>query len=106
MSTLIYAMGPEAENIFNSFTFERDKHKKDLDAVLNKFNDYFIPKKNIIHERACFYQCIQRPGEKAEMFIHALYELAESCDFGAQKQRTSEISLWLASEIKSSQGFS
>ncbi len=24
VSTLIYAMGPEAENISNSFTFERD----------------------------------------------------------------------------------
>lgn len=28
VSTLTYAMGPEAENIFSSFTFERDEQKK------------------------------------------------------------------------------
>ncbi len=56
MSTLIYAMGPEAENIFDLFAFERDEHKKDFGTVLEKFKDYFIPNKNIIHERACFYQ--------------------------------------------------
>lgn len=30
VSTLVYAMGPETENIFNSFMFERNEHKKTL----------------------------------------------------------------------------
>lgn len=84
VSCLIYAMGPEAENIFKSFALSEDDQKK-FDVVLNKYDGYFYPKRNLIHERACFYQRGQRPGEKVEMFIRALYDLAEHCDFGTTK---------------------
>ena len=85
VSTLIYAMGYEAENIFKSFTFVDDESDDDYDTVLAKFEAYFVPKKNTIHERACFYQRVQKPGEMAESFIRALYELSENCDFGGAK---------------------
>uniref|UniRef100_A0AAV2KQF7 ribonuclease H n=1 Tax=Knipowitschia caucasica TaxID=637954 RepID=A0AAV2KQF7_KNICA len=86
VSSLIYAMGPEAENIFKAFTFAEDADKEKFDVVLGKYDEYFYPKRNVIHERACFHQRVQRPGEKAEMFIRALYELSEHCDFGAQRE--------------------
>ncbi|CAL1578766.1 unnamed protein product [Knipowitschia caucasica] len=86
VSSLIYAMGPEAENIFKAFTFAEDADKKKFDVVLGKYDEYFYPKRNVIHERACFHQRVQRPGEKAEMFIRALYELSEHCAFGAQRE--------------------
>lgn len=54
VSTIIYAMGYEAENIFKSFTFVNDERDDDYDTVLAKFDAYFVPKKNTIHERACF----------------------------------------------------
>lgn len=85
VSSLIYAMGPEAENIFKSFTFETEGDEKKIDVVLGKYDAYFYPKRNVIHERACFHQRSQRPGEKAEMFIRALYELSEHCDFGVNR---------------------
>lgn len=84
VSSLIYAMGPEAENIFKSLTISADDQKK-FDVVLGKYDEYFYPKRNVIHERACFYQRVQRSGEKAEMFIRALYEMSEHCDFGANR---------------------
>lgn len=86
VSSLIYAMGSEAENIFKSFTFEEMGEEEDFDTVLAKYDEYFFPKRNVIHERACFYQRSQRPGEKAEMFIRALYEMSEHCDFGAYRE--------------------
>ena len=76
VSSLIYAMGSEAENIFKSFNFADEKK---FDVVLKKYDEYFYPKRNVIHERACFHQRVQRPGEKAEMFIRALYEMSEHC---------------------------
>ncbi|KAI2647390.1 Transposon Tf2-8 polyprotein [Labeo rohita] len=85
ISTLIYAMGIEAENIFKSFTFTAEESDDDYDTVLGKFDEYFMPKKNVIHERACFHQRAQRPGEKAECYIRALYELSENCEFGANR---------------------
>ena len=53
----------------------------DYDTVLRKFEAYFIPRRNVIHERAKFYQRVQNPGEGVEAFIRNLYELAEHCNF-------------------------
>ena len=53
--------------------------------VLERFNEHFVPKTNVIHERAVFYQRFQRQGETVEAFIRALYELATDCSFGALK---------------------
>ncbi|KAF7222047.1 putative LOC107383513-like protein [Nothobranchius furzeri] len=78
-------MGQEAENIFRSFVFDDVAHRDDFDRVLAKLNEYFIPRRNVIHERACFHQRTQRPGEKVETFIRALYELSEHCEFGAAR---------------------
>ncbi|KAK0156179.1 hypothetical protein N1851_000550 [Merluccius polli] len=87
VSSLIYAMGSESENVFRLFTFaEEGDEEDDFDVVLAKFDEYFVPRRNVIHERACFHQRLQRPGEKAETFIRALYELSEHCDFGASRE--------------------
>lgn len=86
VSCLIYAMGPKAENIYKSFTFAGNDERNDFAAVVGKFDEYFFPRRNIIHERVCFHQRVQRPGEKAEGFIRALYDLSEHCDFGATRE--------------------
>lgn len=86
VSSLIYAMGSESENVFRSFTFTEEGQENNFDVVLAKFDEYFVPRRNVIHERACFHQRLQRPGEKAETFIRALYELSEHCDFGANRE--------------------
>lgn len=49
--------------------------------VMEKFDEYFFPRWNLIHERAVFHQRVQRPGEPAETFIRALYDLSEHCKF-------------------------
>ncbi|XP_062849175.1 uncharacterized protein K02A2.6-like [Trichomycterus rosablanca] len=78
-------MGAEAEHIFKSFTFgsagDGDKYAK----VMAKFDEHFIPKRNVIFERAKFHSRVQLPGESVEAFVRQLYELAENCEFGAQK---------------------
>lgn len=88
MSCLIYAMGSEAENIYKSFVFAREEQRNYFEIVLGKFNEYFFPRRNVIHERACFHQRVQQPGERAEAFIRALYELSEHCEFGAMRDKS------------------
>ncbi|MCG8093299.1 MAG: hypothetical protein JAZ17_06670 [Candidatus Thiodiazotropha endolucinida] len=84
VASLIYAMGMEAENIMKSFELTVEQ-SKNLDLVLERFDDHFIPKRNIIHERAKFNQRKQNVGESAEQFIRSLYEISENCDFGTSK---------------------
>lgn len=86
VSSLIYSMGSETENVYRSFVYAEDAHRDVFDTVVGKFDEYFVPRRNVIHERACFHQCVQRPGEKVETFIRALYELSEHCDFGGNRE--------------------
>ena len=71
-NTHIYKMGKEAEHIFKVFTFGEGDEKK-YAKVIEKFDDQFIPKRNIIHERACFHRRVQKEGETVEAFIRNLY---------------------------------
>ena len=81
IATLVYSIGRQAENIIKSFTFEEEAHSKQFDKVLEKFNEHFIPQRNVIYERACFYKRNQQAGETVESFVRALYELSEHCGF-------------------------
>ena len=84
VSTLIYSMGEEAETIFENFGLNADE-QKDFDVVLKKFDEWFIPKRNIIHERATFHKREQSTGETVEQFVRALQALAINCDYGTEK---------------------
>ena len=74
-------MGIEAEKIFKSFHFEGEEQKNDFKLVLQKYEDYIIPKRNIIFELSVFHQRKQHDNESVEEFIRLLYELSEHCKF-------------------------
>lgn len=82
---LIHVMGNESESIYQSFAFAEDRHRNDSDKVIEKFDKYFVPRRNIIHKCACFLSGCREKGHKAETFIRALYELSEHCEFGTSR---------------------
>ena len=59
-----------------------------FDLVMKRFDAYFIPKRNVIHERTKFHLRVQQAGENAESFYRSLKELSETCDF---KDKNEEI---------------
>ena len=56
VATLLYVMGVQATQIYDTFTFQAVGDKGKRDVVLAKFDQHFIPKVNTIHERAHFPQ--------------------------------------------------
>ena len=82
INTLIYCMGHEADEIFASFNLSADDKKK-YTKVRDKFKEYFIPKRNVIFERARFNLRKQEAHETVDSYVTALYVLAEHCRFGA-----------------------
>ena len=79
LSSLIYAMGPEAKKIYTTFTGMDDNTM--LQQVLDKFDEHFVPRVNLLHEQALFYSCAQLPDENVETYVRKLYELSEHANF-------------------------
>ncbi|XP_064598511.1 uncharacterized protein LOC135464872 [Liolophura sinensis] len=74
-------MGSQSEAILKSFALN-DNDKKDCNKVLQKFDEHFVPKRNVIFERCRFNKCVQQDGESVGTFVRNLYTLSEHCDFG------------------------
>ena len=85
VSTLLYCLGEEADDVHTSTNIKNDDRKK-YDVVIAKFNAFFQVRKNVIFERAKFNRRNQKEGESVEQYITALYSLVESCEYGALKE--------------------
>ena len=85
VSTLLYCLGEDAEDRLTSTNISAGDRKK-YEAVLNKFDEFFQVRKNIIFERARFNRRSQLPEESAEQFIISLYGLADGCEYGDLKE--------------------
>ena len=68
VASLIYSMGPEAENLFKSFNLSEDDADK-YDTVMEKFQSHFIPKRNVNYERAVFPKRQECSGESVKLFV-------------------------------------
>ena len=63
------------------FRLSEENRKKYL-VVKEKFEDYFVKRRNKIYKQARFNQRSQLPGEPGDEFITSLYCLAEHCSYG------------------------
>ncbi|KAL3255534.1 hypothetical protein MRX96_017438 [Rhipicephalus microplus] len=85
VNTLIYAMGREAEYVLASLKFS-DAEKLNYDAVTRAFAKHFVPRTNVIYERAKFNTRKQEAHELVDAFVIELYRLAETCEYGDLKE--------------------
>ena len=81
ISTLIYSMGDEADDILRSCTLTEEVRAQ-YTGVRDALGDYFTKRRNVIFERARFNMRRQEPGESVDKFITSLYSLAEYCNYG------------------------
>lgn len=80
VSALLYYMGPRADDIMKTFQLSEEDSKK-FDKVLEKFEDHYKGKTNVVFERATFGRRNQREGESIDEFVTDLHKLSSSCEY-------------------------
>ena len=78
VSALLYCLGKKTDDVLTSTNITSESRKKFAD-MLQKFNNFFQVRKNVIFKRARFNQCAQEETETAEQFTTSLYSLATDC---------------------------
>ena len=61
VNTLLYSMGEDAED-----TLASEEERATYDRVIEKFNEFFKVRKNVIYERARFNKWVQGEDESVE----------------------------------------
>ncbi|XP_037521850.1 uncharacterized protein K02A2.6-like [Rhipicephalus sanguineus] len=84
INTLLYAMGEEAEDVLTALKLT-DEQTSSYAAVVSAFEKHFLPRKNVIYERARFNSRKQEPHENVDTFATELFKMAERCDYRTLK---------------------
>jgi transposase InsO family protein len=83
-SLLLCCLGEEGLQVYNTFVFVEGEQWH-LETVLEKFDGYFTPQKNVTLERHRFFTRHQQEGEPFAQYMTALRNKAATCDFGDLK---------------------
>lgn len=81
ISTFLNAIGPEAVELFDSFTLTNEQRGV-YNTVVEAFERFCNPRRNVIFERYKFNQRNQHDGETFDEFFLELKKLARYCGFG------------------------
>ncbi|KAK9675141.1 hypothetical protein QE152_g40608 [Popillia japonica] len=80
---LLHHIGEKGLKIYNTFMFDKMEDKMKYTKVVEKFEEYFIPAKNVTYERHMFLKRDMGDRETVDEYVMALRELAASCEFGS-----------------------
>ncbi|XP_063619124.1 uncharacterized protein LOC134791960 [Cydia splendana] len=78
LSILLHVIGEQCREVYDQFTETFATTK----ALLDRFDKYFLPTKNLTMERHKFFMRNQLEGETTEQYTFELKRLAKTCEFG------------------------
>lgn len=81
-SVFLHVVVDEALEVYNNFTFATAGDKMKLDKIMEKFEAYCIPKRNVTFERHRFFTCVQKTGEIIDHYVTELRNRSKTCEFG------------------------
>ena len=82
-SILLHCIGSKSREIYNTFTFAEQGDNMKFDKIIEKFDGYFTPKKNLTLLRFKFFTARQQDGESFDEFLTRLRKLSKDCDFAS-----------------------
>lgn len=84
-SLFLHTIGQDALEIYNTFTFEEENDRNVLEMIIEKFENYCRPLKNLTFDRHKFFSRDQKDQESFEDYVRNLKILANACEFGDLK---------------------
>ena len=81
-SLLFHVMGEKAIDVYNTFVFQAAGDEMKYNKVIEQFEAYCSPKKNITLERFHFNRCTQEKDESIDQYTTKLKALSKTCEFG------------------------
>jgi len=78
INNLLNLIDPQGVKIYNNL---KKKEKTNFETVVQEFNQYCEPRKNIIFQRYKFGCCIQQEGQSFDDFLTALKTLVATCEY-------------------------
>lgn len=78
-------IGEEAVELFNTFKFTAGDENK-LDKVMQAFEKYCQPNKNILYSRFLFYNKKQKQCEEFDCFLKGVKTLIKPCEFKHEEE--------------------
>ncbi len=80
--TFLNLAGPDAQDKYDTFTFEEGEDPEDSEELVKKFEEICLPVKNVIMDRHAFNTMNQKPHEMIQSYVATLKTLARKCEFG------------------------
>jgi hypothetical protein len=89
-STFLFLIGDRGRDIFNTWSWDKKTDADDeeidedditIDELIRRFEEYCIPRKNLVLERRQFFQRQQTTDETVDAYITQLRNLSASCEF-------------------------
>ena len=87
LAILLHTAGEEANEIYGQFEYDNDNDNVDYTIVMQKFENYCNPRRNILYEWFVFWNMKQIEGEGIDAFAKRLKTQASVCEFGDLKDR-------------------
>ncbi|XP_040075346.1 uncharacterized protein LOC115328857 [Ixodes scapularis] len=86
-ATLLVTIGEEGRKAYNSFKFETEEDRIDVNTLIRKFEDFYRPATNLTVQEFRFGSRDQKEGESFSDWLTELRILAKSCEFGELEER-------------------
>lgn len=86
VALLLHIIGEEALDLYNTFDLT-EQEKNSYAAILQKFENYCVPRANTSVEAYKFNNRVQGPDESFDNFVSDLRKISSMCDFGNLRDR-------------------
>ncbi|CAI9737570.1 Hypothetical predicted protein [Octopus vulgaris] len=81
-SMFLTCIGSKGRDIHSTLDFDSPDEEMNLQAVIEKFDAYCEPRKNITFLRHKFFTCGQAEHQKFDEYVVELRQKAQQCEFG------------------------